>query len=170
MDKDVSLSAPPRRRIGAVAIILSHAGHVLLVDPHYKDGMILPGGGAEENELPHAAVAREVEEETGLKVVPRRLLIIDVVPENVENDVREGINFVFYCGTADMEAPRLTAPGELKGYRWAQRSELPVYAMRNQYRRIREALLVLEEGSPVRYFVHGQRVDVNVDGIERVIS
>ncbi|MFH8794315.1 NUDIX domain-containing protein [Streptomyces sp. NPDC017941] len=170
MHKDVSLSAPPRRKVGALAIIRNHEGHILLVDPHYRDGMTLPGGGAKGNEYPHDAVVREVEAETGLKVVPRRLLVMDVVAENVEGDVRVGIDLVFDCGTVDTEAPRLAAPGELKGYRWAEWSRLPIHTARDQYHRIREALLALEEGrQSSQYIVNGRRVSVVVNENERPI-
>ncbi|GHE98068.1 hypothetical protein GCM10018785_72940 [Streptomyces longispororuber] len=161
MHKDVSLSAPPPRRIGAVGIIRDYEGRVLLVDPSYKHGWILPGGGAHQGECPHAAVTREVREEVGLELYPRRLLVVDYVPENPKDDVREGFNFVFEMGIVGHDAPKLVNSQELSGIQWATSDDLPRLTLDDQHRRIREALRVIEGTSSIHYLVHGARVCVN---------
>ncbi|MGA4840454.1 NUDIX domain-containing protein [Streptomyces sp. G45] len=143
-----------------MGLILDDAGRVLLVDPVYKDGFILPGGSALANELPHVAVTREVHEEVGLELRPLRLLVVDCFPENRERDPREGISFVFFMGVVGPEAPILTDPEELRGVHWVAREDLSHRTHPYQCRRIRTALRVLEEGEGAQYLVQGEVVHV----------
>ncbi|WP_282793698.1 NUDIX domain-containing protein [Streptomyces sp. CC224B] len=161
MHKDVNPAAPPLRRIGAVGIIRDYDGRVLLVDPAYKDGWILPGGGAHANEFPHVAVTREVQEEVGLELYPARLLVVDYVPENEADDVREGLTFVFDMGSVGADTPKLINSHELTGVQWVLRDDLPEVTVPAQERRIREALRVVEGTGTVHYLVNGERVCVN---------
>ncbi|MCX5210073.1 hypothetical protein OG689_12340 [Kitasatospora sp. NBC_00240] len=55
------LTDPPGRRLGHQALILNRHGAVLLIGTTYKEGLLLPGGSAERNELPHLAARRHVE-------------------------------------------------------------------------------------------------------------
>ncbi|KUF19984.1 NUDIX domain-containing protein [Streptomyces silvensis] len=166
MHKDVQ--EPPRREVGASALILNDAGDVLLVEARGEDEMILPGGSAMQNEPPHMAMTRKVRDLTGLEVTPARLLVIDVYPGNLHGDEWESVNFVFYCGTVNFNDPHMT---DAKiDHLWAERSKLTGHTLRDQYRRIRQSLLILEQGNPIQYMLHGHRVDVRVDGAERPIS
>jgi 8-oxo-dGTP pyrophosphatase MutT (NUDIX family) len=59
--------APCTYRVSVKAIIKNEAGNILLLQE--ADGQWdLPGGGLEQGEKPHDAVAREVAEETGYTV------------------------------------------------------------------------------------------------------
>lgn len=60
--------------VGAAAVILNEAGQVLL--QHRSDSKLwgIPGGSIEPGEEPAAAVMREVWEETGLRVLPERIV------------------------------------------------------------------------------------------------
>lgn len=69
-----------RKRIVADVLIRDEAGHVLLVDPTYKDGWDLPGGMVEANESPRIAAARELGEELGLAVPLGRVLAVEWAP------------------------------------------------------------------------------------------
>jgi ADP-ribose pyrophosphatase YjhB (NUDIX family) len=72
-------SKQARKRVAAKALIQDSRGHVLLVNPTYKEHWDLPGGMAEANESPTAALAREVSEELALSVTVGRLLTLDWV-------------------------------------------------------------------------------------------
>lgn len=80
------MSEHRKRRVRITArAILVHDGHVLMLKGHDSGGgpwYVLPGGGVEHGEPVHDAVAREMIEETGIKVVPERLLYIrEFIPE-----------------------------------------------------------------------------------------
>lgn len=70
----------PRKRAISQMLIRSEDQRVLLCQLTYKQDWDLPGGVVEVNESPQEAVAREVEEELGLSIVPRRLLLTDWLP------------------------------------------------------------------------------------------
>lgn len=62
-----------QKKLGAAAIILNGAGHVLLVKQSYgRLNWEIPGGGAEIGESIVETVLREVREETGLLVEAQR--------------------------------------------------------------------------------------------------
>ena len=88
-----------RKRVAADVLIRDAAGRVLLVDPTYKPDWDLPGGMAEANEPPRAAVARELAEELGLALTPGRLLAVEwVMPHGPWDDQ---LVFVFDGGVLD---------------------------------------------------------------------
>ncbi|MBB5514270.1 8-oxo-dGTP diphosphatase [Rubricella aquisinus] len=69
--------APYRDRPGAYGIIGDGAGRILLAHSTGKDGgWLLPGGGVDPGEGPVAALHREVMEETGWRIAPRRRLTV----------------------------------------------------------------------------------------------
>lgn len=68
-----------RKRVSAKVVIRNETGDVLLVNPNYKEHWDLPGGMAEANESPRAAVEREIQEELGASVRVGRLLVLDWV-------------------------------------------------------------------------------------------
>jgi len=59
--------------VGTNGIVLDERGRVLLIRRDDILTWALPGGASEPGELPPDGVAREVEEETGVKVIPERL-------------------------------------------------------------------------------------------------
>jgi 8-oxo-dGTP pyrophosphatase MutT (NUDIX family) len=86
-----------RKRVSADAIIRDPSGRILLVDPVYKPDWDLPGGMAEANEPPAAALRRELREELDLDIQPGAVLCIDwVSPHGPWDDL---INFIFDGGT-----------------------------------------------------------------------
>jgi len=73
-----------RRKLGqglilypaAAAVIPDADGRILLQAKTHEAGWFLPGGAIEPGEHPEEALVREVAEETGLIVRPRRLLLM----------------------------------------------------------------------------------------------
>ena len=70
----------PRKRAISQMLIRSTDDRVLLCQLTYKRDFDLPGGVVEVSESPQLAVAREVEEELGLKVEAGPLLLTDWLP------------------------------------------------------------------------------------------
>ncbi|MTE19138.1 NUDIX domain-containing protein [Streptomyces sp. TRM43335] len=60
-------------RVGYALVALWHAGRLLMVRVRDRDCWELPGGGIEPGETPREAAARELWEESGLRVAPERL-------------------------------------------------------------------------------------------------
>ncbi|SCL35692.1 ADP-ribose pyrophosphatase YjhB, NUDIX family [Micromonospora nigra] len=82
----------------AAAFITDPTGNVLLVKPTYRNHWSFPGGYVDEGEFPHAACVREVQEELGIGVVVKDLLVVDwALP--AEERPRALVHFTFDCGT-----------------------------------------------------------------------
>ncbi len=94
----VRLSAP-RHYVGAAGVIFNEAGQVLLMEhvfrAYYPWG--LPGGWVERGESPAETVLREVEEELGLRVKVKALLLCDLQGGDWQNTTPRGLGLVFYC-------------------------------------------------------------------------
>lgn len=70
----------PRKRAISQMLIRDPEDRVLLCQLTYKQDWDLPGGVVEVGESPQLAVAREVEEELGLAIEARGLLLTDWLP------------------------------------------------------------------------------------------
>lgn len=101
--------AGPTYSVGAIAII-EHEGLVLALRQTHRHGMSLPGGLVERGEQPHEAVAREVHEETGLRIESG-----DVFATVFDVDMRH-LDVIFRV-PCDRE-PRVTPGSEATGYAW----------------------------------------------------
>src|SRR5207247_8579181 len=105
---------PMVSRPGVSAIILTTEGLLLQrrADNHLWG---LPGGAVEPGESVRAAVVREVREETGLEVVPGRLIGVYSAPENYQivnypdGNVIHYVSISFECRIVGGE---LTSGGE----------------------------------------------------------
>jgi ADP-ribose pyrophosphatase YjhB (NUDIX family) len=70
----------PRKRAISQMLIRDGDGRVLLCRLTYKQDWDLPGGVVEVGESPRDAVGREVDEELGLSIAARSLLLTDWLP------------------------------------------------------------------------------------------
>lgn len=80
-------------KLGTNGVVINELGEVLLIQRDDSRTYAPPGGGMEAGELPPENTAREVLEETGMKVMPVRL--VGVYHTSV--DKNGGLNFVFRC-------------------------------------------------------------------------
>jgi 8-oxo-dGTP diphosphatase len=110
----------------AAGLITDPSGRVLLVKPNYRDHWSLPGGILEHGEPPHAGAAREVEEETGLKITPGALLTVAWAPPNDERP-RSFVFFVFDGGEVEPDADITLQVEELDDYRFVEAGDLDDY-------------------------------------------
>lgn len=96
-------------QIGTLGIVVDQFGQLLLIRRNDTRTWVPPGGALDANELPPAGVAREVAEETGLKVLPVRLAAVYFWPMTPDGF----LTFVFRCLprggklTASVESPEL---------------------------------------------------------------
>lgn len=64
--------------LGVKVLVRNERGEILLVKPVYASTWQIPGGGVERYEHPQRAGAREILEETGLKIAESSLALEDV--------------------------------------------------------------------------------------------
>ena len=76
-DKEFYASLP-KKRIGAGALLFYNS-ELLIVQPTYNPGWILPGGTLEAEESPLEGLHREVHEELGIEIEPLTLLAVDYI-------------------------------------------------------------------------------------------
>ncbi|WP_406204299.1 hypothetical protein OH807_28525 [Kitasatospora sp. NBC_01560] len=151
------LAKPPACRLGCLILLRNPAGHVLLVDPDFLDGLILPGGAALPNEPPHLAAARHLHAQTGLHRRPTQLLAVDFTPAD---RYLERLNLVFDGGiVTDGEAALITVPPQrrsrLHGARFTHPVEFAARMSPAQNARVHQALANLGRALPL--LTHGQR-------------
>ncbi|GAB2697281.1 NUDIX domain-containing protein [Kitasatospora kifunensis] len=157
---DVDSTSPPRRRIGAVVLVLTVTRSVLLVKPTYREGWQLPGGGAHEGERIADAAARELKEETSLVREITHLLAVDQVPASADRTAAEGLNVVCDGGTltageAETVAIPESASDELSDIKWIPLDRLGRFTEPYQERRIRQAYAAVQLGSGLPLLDHG---------------
>ena len=96
-------------KLGTNGLVLDEFGQILMILRDDSRTWAPPGGGLDAGELPTEGVVREVEEETGIKVVPVRLVSM-VFRTEAKGDM---LQFVFRClkrgGTLETsdESPRV---------------------------------------------------------------
>jgi 8-oxo-dGTP diphosphatase len=134
-------------------------------DPVYSGTLEIPAGGIHAYEDVYAALAREVLEETGLRVTgvypdvrtptyaPRSDGCFAFVPFCCAQQLAGGIprlGFVFVCRVADGEPT--PQPGEVREIRWMKASEL-----RTILRETPERIFTLQLGALDYYLDHDPR-------------
>lgn len=134
-------TAPPMTtpRVAAGVLFFDADGRVLLVKPTYKDGWEIPGGYVEPDETPLAACHRELQEELGLKVEIRGLLVTDWAPSPAEGDK---LLFVFDGGSlTPTQLKRIKLPAdELEAWEFKSRDQLAEALPPRLQRRISRAI------------------------------
>ena len=154
------LAGLPRILAGAAALFRDTEGHVLLVEPNYREGWALPGGTIEsdDGETPRQGARRETLEEIGLDVELGRLLAVDWVYHGP--DYPPLVAYLYDGGVLtanDLKAIRLQEE-ELLSWRLVPREEVTEYLPGSLGLRVLVALDVLEEGAGTAELENGQRV------------
>ena len=119
------MSDPQVMRL-AVDAVIERAGELLLIE--YADERLgrhwgLPGGGVEPGESIHAALRREVLEETGAAVIVGPLLLVneyDPITHHNFYDSGHELRLIFHCILAnddDFAPPSVPDPAQL-GIGW----------------------------------------------------
>lgn len=112
----------PRFTIGVVGVLLDDAAeHVLLVEHllHTHKPWGLPGGWIDRGEDPARTAAREIYEETGLRVHVVQPLMVQRTP-----DMRAHMDVAYLC-KLDGGDQDIRLCSELLGYCWTPCDELP---------------------------------------------
>lgn len=88
----------PKNHVGAVGVVFNDDGEVLLVEhvfrPNYNWG--LPGGWVERGENPADTVRREFEEELGVGLEIKQLLLCDVQGKEPGGTTPRGLALAYY--------------------------------------------------------------------------
>lgn len=110
---------PVTPKVGATGAVVD--GDEVLVMRRPEGGWCLPGGHADPGEAPEETVAREVREETGLRVDPVELVDAYRVPAGEGYDPHGAVTILYRCDPVGGEL-RLSREGE--ALRWARMGEV----------------------------------------------
>ncbi|WP_222106024.1 NUDIX domain-containing protein [Catellatospora sichuanensis] len=137
-----------RVRVAAGALYRDRQGHVLVVQPSYKDTAEIPGGALEPGESPRQACRREVLEELGIDLPVGDLLCVDWTPPRPHWD--GALTFVFDGGElteTDTGGIRLEPGGEISGWRFVAAADLDTVMVARLAQRIRACLTQASAGT-----------------------
>ena len=113
-------------KIGTSAIVMNHAGELLVIQRDDTRTWAAPGGLLERGEEPLTGIAREVEEETGFKVLPVRLVGLHFMP------IQPGyLQLVFRCLLRGGEA-RVSAESLQVGFTSTHPLAVPMLTMHRE--------------------------------------
>ncbi|MFI8086234.1 NUDIX domain-containing protein [Kitasatospora sp. NPDC086009] len=150
------LTNPPRRRLGHQTLALDPDGAVLLVATTYQNGLTLPGGSAERNELPHLAARRHTETETGLVLPLRSILATDYTDARL---LPEAIDFVYWGGRLTRAQQATTThhrpPHHITGLHFIHPDHLADTMDPDQHHRVTQALDALTRGAHLPFLLRG---------------
>lgn len=101
-----------------MGVVLNDRGELLLAKHTFRDGAWgLPGGWVNPHEHPAAAVAREVGEETGVRVTVQTIVAAESHVAATRGKGASGITLVFACGSRDGDEPVVRST-ELDAVAW----------------------------------------------------
>jgi 8-oxo-dGTP diphosphatase len=87
----------PKKQVGTAVLLFNAKGELLIVKPDYREGWLVPGGSADENESPLHCALRETREEIGLELPTLHLVgVYYAPPKGVYTD---SLKFIYSGGT-----------------------------------------------------------------------
>lgn len=120
--------------MGVRGLVLDGNGRVLLIEHTYVPGWFLPGGGVERGETAEQALARELVEEVGVRIVGRAKLV-----SAHSNHAHFPNDHVLIYRIDDWTAGPATQKGEIARMDWFAVEALPDGVTPGTRRRIEEA-------------------------------
>lgn len=143
----------PKKRISAGGLIGGCDGRLLIVKPSYREQWLLPGGVVEADESPEQALRREILEEIGVRVRPRRLLCIDYLSASTQYG--ESLHLLFECEPlTDAVAQAIRVDGiELLEFRWCEPEHAYALLVPSIAKRLRS---LAPDASAPAYFENGE--------------
>lgn len=141
----------PKVLAGAAALFRDERGHVLIVEPNYREGWTLPGGTIESDagETPRQGARRETAEEIGLDVELGALLAVDWVHSASGRDRPPLVAYVYDGGvlTEEQLASIRLQEEELLSWKLVAREDLSTYLPGTLGPRVESALDALAAGT-----------------------
>lgn len=149
-------------KISTNAIIVNQFNQVLLVQRNDSRTWAAPGGMMEAGELPPDAIAREVREETGLIVMPVRLVGLHLMPTTPTPTL--GFSFRCIRRGGDLEPS-----DETPRVGWIKATELPWNTSSFHKERLRRGLN--HPGGPPYWFTHQRTWGMRIVGflLKRIV-
>ena len=91
----------PKKQVGTAVLFFNEKEELLIVKPDYKDGWLVPGGAADENESPLHCAIRETKEEIGLDIQNPKL--VGIYYAHIKGYYSDSLKFIFYGGILNDE-------------------------------------------------------------------
>lgn len=127
----------PKQPILCVGAVVILGNSVLLIrrgKPPQKGEWTLPGGMVELGESLRAAVRREVQEETGLRVEPASLAAI--FERIIRRNGRVQYHYIVLDYVCRLKGGKLRPASDVTDARWVSQAELGQYRLRPQARQV----------------------------------
>ncbi|QDK44751.1 hypothetical protein DOM22_06025 [Bdellovibrio sp. ZAP7] len=145
----------PGKRVSTCALIF-YKNQLLLVQPSYSAGWILPGGTVEAEESPMDGLMREVRENLGINITPTHVLAIDYISNK---DVKgEYLSFLF--GTIDLSEKQaqnvVVSMMEIKNFKFVDIDVAYSMLVPAISRRVASALKAVSENYMMVYLEDGK--------------
>ena len=121
--------------LGVRGLVFDDEGRVLLIQHTYVPGWYMPGGGVERGETAEIALGREMQEEAGVRVLGRPVLL-----SVHSNEARHPGDHVLVYRITDWEPCAASAQGEIHEVAWFHPDALPDDITPATRQRIVEAL------------------------------
>lgn len=86
----------PKKHIGVGVLIFNKNKQLLIVNPTYKEGWAIPGGGVDNDESPKEAAIREIKEE--MEIDLKDIALLGVGYTVTKGIKPETLQFIFYGG------------------------------------------------------------------------